>query len=68
MDFIFLFIQQKLMSDLEEKEKELNKLKIKSGALLNNNHPAKDKIEVTVVGIWSVFGSFFKKKKKNTFE
>ncbi|PWA25321.1 hypothetical protein CCH79_00005348 [Gambusia affinis] len=38
----------KLMSDLEEKEKELNKLKIKSGALLNNNHPAKDKIEAYV--------------------
>lgn len=55
LDFIFVFIQQKLMSDLEEKEKELNRLKIKSGALLNSNHPAKDKIEVTVVGIWTVF-------------
>ncbi|XP_027877446.1 desmoplakin-A isoform X1 [Xiphophorus couchianus] len=38
----------KLMSDLEEKEKELNRLKIKSGALLNSNHPAKDKIEAYV--------------------
>ncbi|MEQ2280044.1 hypothetical protein AMECASPLE_015614 [Ameca splendens] len=35
----------KLMRDLEEKEKELNKLKLKSGALKNNNHPASDKIE-----------------------
>ncbi|KAK5620440.1 hypothetical protein CRENBAI_024153 [Crenichthys baileyi] len=35
----------KLMRDLEEKEKELNKLKTFSGALKNNNHPASDKIE-----------------------
>ncbi|XP_074544448.1 desmoplakin-A isoform X1 [Halichoeres trimaculatus] len=34
-----------LMRDLEEKEKELNKLKLKSDGLLNNNHPASDKIE-----------------------
>lgn len=34
----------KLMSDLEEKEKDLNKLKVKSDALVNNNHPASDKI------------------------
>ncbi|KAM4728803.1 desmoplakin-A isoform 2-T2 [Anableps anableps] len=35
----------KLMRDLEEKEKELNKLKLKTGGLLSNNHPASDKIE-----------------------
>uniref|UniRef100_A0A6Q2XW86 Desmoplakin b n=1 Tax=Esox lucius TaxID=8010 RepID=A0A6Q2XW86_ESOLU len=35
----------KLMSALEEKEKDLNKLKLKVESLLNNNHPASDKIE-----------------------
>uniref|UniRef100_A0A3B3BD64 Desmoplakin a n=1 Tax=Oryzias melastigma TaxID=30732 RepID=A0A3B3BD64_ORYME len=35
----------KLMRDLEEKEKELNKLKVKADTLLNNGHPASDKIE-----------------------
>uniref|UniRef100_A0A4W6DAK0 Desmoplakin n=1 Tax=Lates calcarifer TaxID=8187 RepID=A0A4W6DAK0_LATCA len=35
----------RLMRDLEEKEKELNKLKVKADGLLNNNHPASDKIE-----------------------
>ncbi|XP_071346601.1 desmoplakin-A isoform X2 [Trachinotus anak] len=35
----------RLMSDLEVKEKELNKLKVKADTLLNNNHPASDKIE-----------------------
>ena len=34
------------MSDLEEKEKQLNKLKHKVDGLLKNNHPAADKIEV----------------------
>lgn len=34
------------MKDLEEKEKELNKLKLKTDGLLNNNHPASDKIQV----------------------
>ncbi|KAL6104618.1 dsp [Pungitius sinensis] len=34
-----------LMRDLEEKEKELNKLKVKSDGLVNNNHPASDKID-----------------------
>lgn len=34
------------MKDLEEKEKELNKLKLKADGLLNNNHPASDKIQV----------------------
>ncbi|XP_074507516.1 desmoplakin-A isoform X1 [Sebastes fasciatus] len=34
-----------LMWDLEEKEKELNKLKVKADGLVNNNHPASDKIE-----------------------
>lgn len=55
LDSFFLFIQQKLMSDLEEKEKDLNKLKTKAGSLLSNNHPASDKIEVTVVDIQTVF-------------
>ncbi|XP_012730954.2 desmoplakin isoform X2 [Fundulus heteroclitus] len=35
----------RLMSSLEEKEKELNKLKLKTSSLLNNNHPASDKID-----------------------
>uniref|UniRef100_A0A8C1SCP0 Desmoplakin a n=1 Tax=Cyprinus carpio TaxID=7962 RepID=A0A8C1SCP0_CYPCA len=35
----------KLMSDLEEKEKELNKLKTKVDNVLKNQHPASDKIE-----------------------
>ncbi|XP_060940862.1 desmoplakin-A-like isoform X2 [Limanda limanda] len=35
----------RLMRDLEVKEKELNKLKVKSDGLLSNNHPAADKIE-----------------------
>lgn len=34
------------MRDLEEKEKELNKLKVKSDGLLASKHPASDKIEV----------------------
>lgn len=41
-----LSIKQKLMRDLETKEKELNKLKSKTDALLKANHPASDKIEV----------------------
>ncbi|XP_077389826.1 desmoplakin-B isoform X2 [Festucalex cinctus] len=35
----------KLMSALEEKEKHLNKLKVRVDALLKNQHPASDKIE-----------------------
>ncbi|XP_053087767.1 desmoplakin-B isoform X2 [Pangasianodon hypophthalmus] len=35
----------RLMSDLEEKEKYLNKLKVKVDNLLASNHPASDKIE-----------------------
>ncbi|KAK5930371.1 hypothetical protein CgunFtcFv8_026608 [Champsocephalus gunnari] len=35
----------KLMSALEEKEKDLNKLKVQVDALLKSNHPASDKIE-----------------------
>ncbi|XP_054616833.1 desmoplakin-A-like isoform X2 [Dunckerocampus dactyliophorus] len=35
----------RLMKELEEKEKELNKLKVKADGLLSNNHPASDKIE-----------------------
>lgn len=34
------------MSALEDKEKDLNKLKAKIDILLKNNHPASDKIEV----------------------
>lgn len=41
-----LFFHQKLMSDLEVKEKDLNKLKHKVDSLLKINHPASDKIEV----------------------
>uniref|UniRef100_A0A4W5Q4P8 Desmoplakin n=1 Tax=Hucho hucho TaxID=62062 RepID=A0A4W5Q4P8_9TELE len=35
----------KLMSDLEKKDKDLNKLKLKVDSLLKNPHPASDKIE-----------------------
>ncbi|KAJ0058719.1 hypothetical protein NL108_000412 [Boleophthalmus pectinirostris] len=35
----------RLMRDLEEKEKELNKIKVKADGLLTSNHPAADKIE-----------------------
>ncbi|XP_054645196.1 desmoplakin-A [Dunckerocampus dactyliophorus] len=35
----------KLMSALEGKEKDLNKLKVRVDAMLKNNHPASDKIE-----------------------
>ncbi|CDQ99434.1 unnamed protein product [Oncorhynchus mykiss] len=35
----------KLMSALEEKDKDLNKLKLKVDSLLKNPHPASDKIE-----------------------
>ncbi|XP_069548155.1 desmoplakin-A isoform X1 [Brachyistius frenatus] len=35
----------RLMRDLEEKEKELNKLKVKADGLVNSDHPALDKIE-----------------------
>ncbi|KAJ8376859.1 hypothetical protein SKAU_G00074390 [Synaphobranchus kaupii] len=35
----------KLMSELEEKEKQLNKVKHKVDGLLKNDHPASDKIE-----------------------
>ncbi|KAF7706892.1 hypothetical protein HF521_020146 [Silurus meridionalis] len=35
----------RLMSDLEEKEKDLNKLKFRVDQLLKSNHPASDKIE-----------------------
>lgn len=38
------------MRDLEVKEKELNKLKVKSDSLLANNHPASDKIDVRCSG------------------
>lgn len=38
------------MRDLEVKEKDLNKLKVKSDGLLGNNHPASDKIDVRCSG------------------
>lgn len=41
-----LYTEQKLMSALEDKERDLNKLKIKVDTLLKNGHPASDKIEV----------------------
>lgn len=53
------------MSELEVKEKDLNKLKVKADALLKSNHPASDKIEVggpeqvvtiIVTGSWCVTG------------
>lgn len=56
------------MSDLEVKERDLNKLKAKADALLKSNHPASDKIEVRepeqvvssiVTGRLSVTGAFF---------
>ncbi|KAM6918613.1 LOW QUALITY PROTEIN: desmoplakin-A-like [Xenentodon cancila] len=46
----------RLMRDLEEKEMELNKLKLKADGLVNNNHPASDKIEAymgTLQNQWS---------------
>lgn len=39
-------MEQRLMSALEVKEKDLNKLKAKVDSLLKSNHPASDKIEV----------------------
>lgn len=39
-----------LMSQLEEKEKQLNKRKQDGDQLVANNHPASDKIEV---GYWA---------------
>lgn len=38
------------MSQLEVKEKELNKLKQESDQLVLNQHPASDKIEVGFMG------------------
>lgn len=38
---------QKLMCNLEEKEKDLNKLKSKVDNLLRSQHPASDKIQVS---------------------
>lgn len=54
LNFLLLVSGQGLMRDLEEKEKELNKLKLKTDGLLNNNHPASDKIEVRCICISSV--------------
>lgn len=39
------------MSQLEVKEKELNKLKQESDQLVLNQHPASDKIEVGFMGL-----------------
>lgn len=43
---LFFFHSQIRMSQLEVKEKELNKLKQESDQLVLNQHPASDKIEV----------------------
>lgn len=43
---LLLFHSQIRMSQLEVKEKELNKLKQESDQLVLNQHPASDKIEV----------------------
>lgn len=46
-DLSFIFsVEQKLMSDLEVKEKDLNKLKARADLLLKSSHPASDKIQV----------------------
>lgn len=45
------------MRDLEEKEKELNKLKVKADNLVNSDHPASDKIDVSSASVSS--SSFF---------
>lgn len=49
------------MSQLEVKEKELNKLKQESDQLVLNQHPASDKIEVGFMR----FIFLLEKKKKN---
>lgn len=51
MSLLLLFFpSQELMKDLEEKEKDLNKLKQKVDNLQKNNHPAFDKIDVSDYG------------------
>lgn len=51
----FFFLNQRLMSDLEEKEKHLTKLKQKVDSLLANNHPASDKIEVSACFLFAQY-------------
>lgn len=53
--FLVLLSWKALMRDLEEKEKELNKLKTKADGLLNNNHPASDKIQVRRFSFFLMF-------------
>uniref|UniRef100_A0A8C4GWH8 Desmoplakin b n=1 Tax=Dicentrarchus labrax TaxID=13489 RepID=A0A8C4GWH8_DICLA len=54
----------KLMSALEDKEKDLNKLKAKVDTLLKNNHPASDKIEVSIL---LQVGALFFKEANETY-
>lgn len=55
--FLLVLTSKALMRDLEEKEKELNKLKTKADGLLNNNHPAADKIQVRQFSFFLMFTS-----------
>lgn len=50
------FHSQIRMSQLEVKEKELNKLKQESDQLVLNQHPASDKIEVSFGRFRSLLG------------
>lgn len=43
-----MFVLQKLMSELEQKEIHLNVLRGKVDNLLKNKHPASDKIQVNL--------------------
>lgn len=57
----FFFHSQIRMSQLEVKEKELNKLKQESDQLVLNQHPASDKIEVGFIRFTFLLGE----KKRN---
>lgn len=53
---LFFVHSQIRMSQLEVKEKELNKLKQESDQLVLNQHPASDKIEVGVMRFTFLLG------------
>lgn len=53
---LFFVHSQIRMSQLEVKEKELNKLKQESDQLVLNQHPASDKIEVGVMRFMFLLG------------
>jgi hypothetical protein len=56
------------MSQLEVKEKELNKLKQESDQLVLNQHPASDKIEVGFMGFtFSLGKKIFHKRHLDIF-